>query len=514
MINLIRNELLKLHRRHFFLISFIVIILSLIIFTAIYYAGVDTRADMDIVNEQLEREKTYFSQIETFQWETDLEMQSAILNSQATIDKLTYMLDHQIPVWDWRNDVLGKYFTNQAILGLIAAGQDPADYGYTDLGSYDSLKALSQRITSLCEVQMKMVEDNDYMSYSKDQLASLQQQYSQNYTKLSRLDATLLDIKIESWKQYIQYQTPPGAVDQWKSVAIAELQSEREWIARYQYDETAFTDLSDEAKLRQLTWNKRRIRINEYALKIDRIPLSIYEKMGQNANTKTYSTFLVSLKAMMRGVLAICILLAAFIMSDEFSRGTIHLLVSYPFSRSKIALSKLITYIFTAFIFTVTVMLFGIIAGRVFFSNQMIGASINSGAVPQFLTYVDGNILELPFYVYVLLHYFFEFLKIVVLGCITLMISTLTESFVGPAFIMMILGQIGAEIIDIIYVYVYPIGLFRYMLFGNFNFMQYFEGMGVAPFPTAITSVIVILVVTLASLFLYFADFKYKEVDG
>ena len=44
--------------------------------------------------------------------------------------------------------------------------------------------------------------------------------------------------------------------------------------------------------------------------------------------------------------------------------------------------------------------------------------------------------------------------------------------------------------------------------------MQYFEGMGVAPFPTAITSVIVILVVTLASLFLYFADFKYKEVDG
>ena len=340
MISLIRNEFFKLRRRHFILLGLMIIFLSLGIFTAIFYAGVDTRADMDVVAEQLEKEKSYFSQIETIQWGTDLEMQSAILNSQATIDKLSYMQEHQIPIWDWRSDVLGKYFTYQQVLGLIASGSDPADYGFTDLGTYDSLKVLSQRLSSLCEVQLKMVEDNDYMTYSQEQLSSLQQQYSQNYTKLSRLDATLLDIQIESWKQYIQYQTPPGAVDQWKSVTISELASEKEWVARYQYDETAFSEMSEETKLRQLTWMKRRIRINEYSLKNDKISLTTYEKMGENANTKTYSTYLISLKSMMRVVLGVCILLAAFIMSGEFRRRTIHLLVAYPVSRFKIALTR------------------------------------------------------------------------------------------------------------------------------------------------------------------------------
>ena len=85
MIALIRNEFYKLHRRHFFILSMAVILISLGIFTIVYSSRMDTRKDMDIVSSQLEKEKAYFSQIETIQWETDLEMQSAILNSQATM---------------------------------------------------------------------------------------------------------------------------------------------------------------------------------------------------------------------------------------------------------------------------------------------------------------------------------------------------------------------------------------------------------------------------------------------
>ena len=160
MISLIKNEFYKLHRRHFFILSFIVIVLSLSVFTTVFYMQADTRSDMDIVEEQLEKEKAYFAQIESIQWETELEMQSAILTSQATIDRLQYMVDHKIPSWDWRSDVLNKYYTNQIIINLLNAGQDPKDYGYTDLGNYEgSTATLLQRLNNQCEVQMRMVEE-------------------------------------------------------------------------------------------------------------------------------------------------------------------------------------------------------------------------------------------------------------------------------------------------------------------------------------------------------------------
>ncbi len=261
MIALIRNEFYKLHHRHFFIISVLLILVSITVFTGIFYIQVDTRNDMDIVNEQLEREKAYFSQIESIQWETDLEMQSAILTSQATIDRLQYMLEHGIPAWDWRSDVLSKYYTNQTIISLLNNGQNPEDYGYTDLGSYESKAGLQQRLASQCDVQKNMVETNDYMSYSQEQLASLQQRYSQNYSSMTTLEAAIMDIEIESWKMYIQYMTPPGAIDQWKSVTIAELAEQKEWLARNKYDETFNADLSNEELNRQYTWTKRQIRI-------------------------------------------------------------------------------------------------------------------------------------------------------------------------------------------------------------------------------------------------------------
>ena len=53
MADLIRNEFLKLHRRHFFLFSFILIVFACLAFTSVFYATSDTRSDMDIVEEQL-----------------------------------------------------------------------------------------------------------------------------------------------------------------------------------------------------------------------------------------------------------------------------------------------------------------------------------------------------------------------------------------------------------------------------------------------------------------------------
>ncbi len=515
MIRLIRNEFLKLHRRHFFLVSFVIVSLALSIYTGVYYFMADNRTDQDIVEQQLEKEKAYMAQIESIQWDTELEMQSAILSSQATIDRLQYMVDHKIAVWDWRSDVLSRYYTNQNIISLLNAGQDPKDYGFTDSsGSYDSKATWIQRLTNQCDVQMRMVEENDYMTYSQEQLGLLQTQYAQNYSNMSTLDQVLMDIEIESWKLYIQYQTPPRAVDQWKSVAIEELANEKEALARFQYDETYTENMTEEVKSRQYTWTKRRIRINEFALKNDTIPLSVYETMAANANTVTYSSYLLSLKNMMLVVMAVCVLLSATIMSREFTRGTIRQLLLSPYSRTTIAASKLITCLCVAAIFSVLTPVFGMIAGRLLFSNQTIGSSLSTGALPSYVSNLRNNIIEFPFHTYIFMNYALEALKIVVMIVITLMFSTITESASGPGLIMLVLSLAGAQIFQALYEYIYPAKALRYLLFGNLNLIQYIQGSWVAPYPSAITSIVVIFIVTLLALFVYFTNFRYKEISA
>ncbi len=512
--DLIRNEFLKLHRRHFFLFSFILIVFACLVFTSVFYARSDTRSDMDIVEEQLEREKTYFGQIETIQWETDLEMQSAILTSQATIDRLQYMLDHGIPQWDWRSDVLSKYFTNQTILNLLAAGQNPADYGYTDLGTYESRATLVQKLENRRDVQIRMVEENDYMAYSQEQLAQLQQVYAEQNGSMDTLSTVLMDIQIESWKLYIQYKTAPGAVDQWKSVAIQELADEKEWLARYQYDDQAFVDLKQEELDRQKSWTQRRIRVNEYALKNDQIPLSIYEKMAERAKTTTYSAFVLSIKNLMRIVMALSIGLASFIMADEFRRRTIRQVVLAPYSRTQIAAAKLITLIITIILLSLIIPLFGMVAGRLLFSNTTIGQSVSSGAGPAFISFIHGRIVEIPFHLYIVVHYFLEAFKICIVSVITLMFATLTESVAVPMLVMLLLSLAGPAIYSTIYTYVYPAGILRYMLFGNLELIQYIQSTPIAPYPNYITSLIVIAFCSLVSLILYFTTFKYKELPN
>ena len=512
--DLIRNEFLKLHRRHFFLMSFILILVACVIFTTVYYLQSDTRSDMDIVEEQLEREKTYFSQIESIQWETDLEMQSAILSSQATIDRLQYMLDHSIPLWDWRNDVLSKYFTNQTILILLANGQNPADYGYADLGTYESKATLIQKLENLRDVQIRMVEENDYMTYSQEQLAQLQQNYAEQNGSMDILSTALMDIEIESWKQYIQYQTAPGAVDQWKSVTIQELADEKEWLARYQYDDQAFVDQTEEELVRQKSQIQRRIRVNEYALKNDQIPLSIYEKMAERAKTTTYSAFVLSIKRIMLVVMAISIALASFLMADEFRHRTIRQVVLAPYSRFKIAAAKLIVLLLAILLFSLIIPLFAMVAGRLLFSSTTIGQSVSSGAVPAFISFIHGRIFEIPFHLYLFIHFFLEAFKIAVVSIITLTFATLTESVAVPLLVMMVLSLVGPAIYSTVYTYLYPAKILRYMLFGNLELIQYIEGTPIAPYPTYITSIIVLTFCTLASLVLYFMDFKYKDMPN
>ena len=94
----------------------------------------------------------------------------------------------------------------------------------------------------------------------------------------------------------------------------------------------------------------------------------------------------------------------------------------------------------------------------------------------------------------------------------TLTISTVTQSYMVPSGIMLCLSLFGEHVLEIVYNYVFPIKIFRYMLFGNMNLMQYITGEVKAPYASATTSVIVIAIYMLLALLVYFRSFSRKEI--
>ena len=189
-------------------------------------------------------------------------------------------------------------------------------------------------------------------------------------------------------------------------------------------------------------------------------------------------------------------------------------MVLAPYSRTQIASAKLITLLISIVILSLLIPLFGMVSGRLLFSNTTIGQSVSSGAVPSFIAYIHGRMIEIPFHLYIVIHYLLEAFKIGVVAIITLMFATLTESVAVPLLVMTILSLAGPAIYSTIYTYVYPAAILRYMLFGNLELVQYIQGELIAPYPNYITSIIVLAVCTLGSLALYFTDFKYKDLPN
>lgn len=513
MINLIINEFYKLHRKRFFLISGLIILIACVLYMIFFTINDDTQTQKELLTGQLDAEKAYLSQIEDIQWETDIEMQSAILQSQATIARLQYMLDHDIATWDWRSDVLSEYYTNQTIISLLQNGQNPEDYGYTaaSLGNGETTDAMITRLATLCDQQRRLVENDDYLSYCQSQLDQAQKQYNEQYTSLTTYEIVVQEAVIESWKLYIQYQTPPHAKDQWKSVAIEQLEQEKEMIARCQYGEAVFA--SQEEYDRQLISSRRKVRIYEYALEQDTMPLTVYSDMIQyNNNVTTYAMFLCKISNVMYVVMVLGILLGAALIASEFSYGTIKTLVLYPYRRSTIAAAKLITLILSIMLMSLLIPVLAALAGRILFSNGVIGTTLSTAETPVYITYLKGHIIEIPFSIYIVFVFGCECARAVIVSIFSLMLSTVTQSFIIPTGVMVFLSLIGGYVLQIVYTFIYPLKLFRYLLFGNLNLMQYITGDLVAPYASATTSLFVLLLYVLVALVIYFRNFSRKEI--
>lgn len=206
-------------------------------------------------------------------------------------------------------------------------------------------------------------------------------------------------------------------------------------------------------------------------------------------------------------IIVIVIMIAGTIVSEEFNKGTIKLLLVKPYSRNKILLSKFIT-ILIMIIFSIAVIVgMELIIGGIIFG-------FDSLSIPMLEYNFNTNMLEeINVFAYLGIQILAQLPIILLLATLSFALSTIfTNSPVAIA--LPLLGYMGASIINQLAIQ-YNIGFLRYFVTLNWDFTQYLYGsMPLMEGLTPIFSVIICIIYFIIMIIPTFVIFKKKNIKN
>ena len=206
-------------------------------------------------------------------------------------------------------------------------------------------------------------------------------------------------------------------------------------------------------------------------------------------------------------IIVIVVMIAGTIVSEEFNKGTIKLLLIKPYSRNKILLSKFIT-VLIMIVFSV-VMLIGmelIVGGFVF--------GFDSLQVPVVVYNFNTNMIqEVNIFAYVGTQVLMILPSVILLATLAFALSAIfTNSPVAIA--LPLLGYMGVAVINQLAMQ-YNIGFLRYFVTLNWDFTQYlYGGMPLMEGLTPEFSVVICLLYFFIMMIPTFVIFKKKNIKN
>ena len=206
-------------------------------------------------------------------------------------------------------------------------------------------------------------------------------------------------------------------------------------------------------------------------------------------------------------IIVIVVMIAGTIVSEEFNKGTIKLLLVKPYSRNKILLSKFITVlIITVFAIVVILGMEVIVGGLIF--------GFDSLSVPVVVYNFNTNMLqEINVFAYLGTQIIMILPSIILLATLSFALSTIfTNSPVAIA--LPLLGYMGVAVINQLAMQ-YNIGFLRYFVTLNWDFTQYlYGGMPLMEGLTPEFSVVICLLYFLIMIIPTFVIFKKKNIKN
>ncbi|WP_342599488.1 ABC transporter permease [Psychrobacillus sp. FSL H8-0483] len=210
--------------------------------------------------------------------------------------------------------------------------------------------------------------------------------------------------------------------------------------------------------------------------------------------------FINEIPGMLSVITLFTVVVAGGIVASEFSQGTIKMLLTRPVSRGKILTSKLLTVgLYAVFMASIS-LLVGIIAAYIFFDSSP-GTS---------LEVVNGKVVEVSFWVRLLLLMGLSLVNVLVIGMLAFMVGSVFRSSslaIGISIFLMFAG------VNITYMLAFKFELAKYILFANTNLTQYIgNGQPLIDGMTMSFSIAVVSVYMLVFLVISYWSFIKRDV--
>ncbi len=344
--NLVKNELIKIFKKKTIYITMVVIFLLLIFMNCMFkYANSGSEYDYYLYNENYIN--SLRDDLETLNPEKPSDV-TVYIDLLSEIQLSEMMEQHKDAEWKLAiiNERIAPYITERNT------------YQYGAEKNEAQVEEINQEIDAL----LNKLDENDWKYFAREDLAKAEQQIEElNAQKEQTEDKAVLE-NIETELNNAQME---------KEIAEIRLNKDIPYGTNYLNRaistlQTANTNLANFKNMEELTYEQK-LEYNSY-LEDQAESRYILETGRDIHNTNTLKGILENFYSQF-GIflIVVVVMIAGTIVSEEFNKGTIKLLLVKPYTRSKILMAKaMTTLIMMIFIIVVTLAMQMLIGGIIF----------------------------------------------------------------------------------------------------------------------------------------------------
>ncbi|MFZ3588525.1 ABC transporter permease [Bacillus sp. DJP31] len=287
-------------------------------------------------------------------------------------------------------------------------------------------------------------------------------------------------LAVGAFMKYDENQNPPGENTEWKQELEAQLIEER-----------AAIEQTDQMNAGLKMFYEREIAIKEYRIRND-IPPQTEQNVW---------SFVREAQGLITFVGLFTIIIAAGIVSSEFSWGTIKLLLIRPLSRSKILLSKYITVLLFGGLLLAIIFTLSAVVGLVLFG-------LPTNEVPH-LAFMDGEVVERNIVLHLIVQYLLSSIDVLMVATMAFMISAVFRNnslAIGISLFLLLMGGTATMLLASKFEWA------KYFLFANTDLNVYFDGVPPVDGMTLSFSIVMLIVYYVVFQLLSFFVFAKRDV--
>ena len=484
--NLVKNELIKIFKKKTIYITMVVIFLLLIFMNCMFkYANSGSEYDYYLYNENYIN--SLRGELETLNPEKSSDV-TTYINLLSEIQLSEMMEQHKDAEWKLAiiNERIAPYITERNT------------YQYGAEKNEAQVQEINQEIDAL----LAKLDENDWKYFAREDLTKAEQQIEElNAQKEQTEDKAVLE-NIETELNNAQME---------KEIAEIRLNKDIPYGTNYLNRaistlQTANTNLANFKNIEELTYEQK-LEYNSY-LEDQAESRYILETGRDIHNTNTLKGILENFYSQF-GIflIVVVVMIAGTIVSEEFNKGTIKLLLVKPYTRNKILMAKAITtLIMIIFVIAVTLVMQILIGGIIFgfdsLAEPVVAYNFNTNTMEEMNIFANLGVQTLT-----------QLPMIILLATLAFAISTLFSNST-LAITISLLGYMAASIINQLAIG-YDLQFMKYFVTMNWDLsiyangaLPYMEGMNMTM--SIIISVIYFLIMMIPT----FIVFKKRNIKN